>query len=106
MLSTLLQQFYQLYRRNGRIVVSRSMCCVNALGEVKVAGQGMEGSDERLREEAVSTNLVSLVSQILEIVQSLAKEHEWLENRDCAFFHESILKLIYRHHSNEDLLYY
>lgn len=35
-LSTLLQQFYQLYRRSGRIVVGRGMCTVNALGEVKV----------------------------------------------------------------------
>ena len=68
MLSTLLLQFYQIYKRNGRVVVWSGMCCVNALGEVKVAKE-VEAS-----EEAVSTNLVSLVSHILEIVQSLAKE--------------------------------
>lgn len=65
----------------------------------------MEGEDERFRGEAASTNLVSLISQILEMVQSLAKEREWLDNQDCAFFRESVLKLIYRHHSNEDLLF-
>ena len=34
----------------------------------------VEANEEAYREEAVSTNLVSLVSHILEIVQSLAKE--------------------------------
>lgn len=74
MLSSLLMQFYQIYKRSGRVVVWSGMCCVNALGEVKVTVKDMEGSEVRYREEAVFTNLVSLVSHILEIVQSLAKE--------------------------------
>lgn len=65
MLSSLLVQFYQIYKRSGRVVIWSGMCCVNALGEVKVTVKDMEGSEVRYREEAVFTNLVSLVSHIL-----------------------------------------
>jgi hypothetical protein len=98
-LSTLLQQYYCIFKREGRAVVSPALCSVNELGEVRVhSGEGVAGVGP-------AVSLVSVVSQVLEVVQGMAWEGEWADSGDHGYFRQRVLKTIYRFH-NDDLLLY
>jgi hypothetical protein len=52
-----------------------------------------------------AVSLVSVISQILEVVQGLSSESEWTDSDDCAYFRERVLRTIYRFHTDDHLLY-
>lgn len=76
-LSTLTQQYYLILKRQAKALICAHLCGVNELGEVKVHNN-LENIDAANFIPAI--NFVSVLSQVLELVQALAEEKDWGSN--------------------------
>jgi hypothetical protein len=73
-LSALLQQYYFIFKRQRTAFIYANLCTVSELGEVKVHAH-LENTD--ISSFIPAINYVSVLSQVLELVQALAEEEEW-----------------------------
>lgn len=76
MLSSLTQQYFSLFKLYRKVVVSDQLCLVNQFGEAKV-DFCIDGPETPLLEyDQVTHCFVTVLSQLVAMVERLAREQE------------------------------
>jgi hypothetical protein len=103
-LSSLVQQFYSLFKLYGKVVVSDQLCLVNQLGELRV-DFCIDGPETALLDyDQVTHSFVSALSQVVTLVERLARPQE-LEARESARFRRELVGRVQDCHGNEETTY-